>query len=46
MEKKAPERKVRLREGDVFYVYDKRINKCIRGDSQIRSYAQGDHAKR
>ncbi|MDE7417689.1 MAG: hypothetical protein K2N44_15535 [Lachnospiraceae bacterium] len=30
MEKKAPERKVRLREGDVFYVYDKRINKCIR----------------
>lgn len=30
MEKKAPEKKVRLREGDVFYVYDKRINKCIR----------------
>lgn len=30
MEKKAPERKVRLREGDVFYVYDKRINKCIK----------------
>lgn len=32
MEKKAPEKKVRLREGDVFYVYDKRINKCIRED--------------
>ena len=30
MEKKTPERMVRLREGDVFYVYDKRINKCIR----------------
>ena len=30
MEKKAPERKVHLREGDVFYVYDKRINKCVR----------------
>lgn len=30
MEKKAPERKVRLREGDVFYVYEKRINKCIK----------------
>ena len=30
MEKKAPERKVRLRDGDVFYVYDKRINKCIK----------------
>lgn len=30
MEKKAPERKVLLREGDVFYVYDKRINKCIK----------------
>lgn len=30
MEKKAPERKVLLREDDVFYVYDKRINKCIR----------------
>ena len=34
MEKKAPERKVRLREGDVFYVYDKRINKCIREDCE------------
>lgn len=32
MEKKAPERKVQLRDGDVFYVYDKRINKCIRED--------------
>lgn len=30
MEKKAPERKVQLRDGDVFYVYDKRINKCIK----------------
>lgn len=30
MEKKAPVRKVQLRDGDVFYVYDKRINKCIR----------------
>lgn len=30
MEKKAPERKVRLREEDVFYVYDKRINRCIK----------------
>lgn len=30
MEKKAPERNVHLREGDVFYVYDKRINKCVR----------------
>ena len=30
MEKKAPERKVHLRVGDVFYVYDKRINKCVR----------------
>lgn len=34
MEKKAPERKVLLREEDVFYVYDKRINKCIREDCQ------------
>lgn len=34
MEKKAPERKVRLREGDVFYVYEKRINKCIREDCE------------
>ena len=30
MEKKAPEKKVLLRECDVFYVYDKRINKCIK----------------
>ena len=29
MEKKAPERKVLLREDDIFYVYDKRINKCV-----------------
>ena len=34
MEKKAPERKVQLREGDVFYVYDKRINKCIKEDCE------------
>ena len=34
MEKKAPERKVRLQEGDVFYVYDKRINRCIREDCE------------
>ena len=30
MEKKVPERKVTLREEDIFYVYDKRINKCIK----------------
>lgn len=30
MEKKVPERKVRLQEEDMFYVYDKRINKCVR----------------
>lgn len=29
MENKAPERKVLLQEEDLFYVYDKRINKCI-----------------
>ncbi len=34
MEKKAPERKVQLCEGDVFYVYDKRINKCIKEDCE------------
>ena len=34
MEKKAPEKKVHLREGDVFYVYDKRINKCVREDCE------------
>lgn len=32
MEKKVPERKVSLRENDLFYVYDKRINKCIKAD--------------
>lgn len=32
MEKKVPERKVSLQDGDVFYVYDKRINKCIKED--------------
>lgn len=30
MEKKVPERKVSLQEEDIFYVYDKRINKCVR----------------
>ena len=34
MEKKVPERKVSLREEDVFYVYDKRINKCIKEDCE------------
>lgn len=29
MEKKVPQRRVLLREEDVFYVYDKRINRCI-----------------
>ena len=35
MEKKAPERKVRLREGDVFYVYERELisvlRKAVRG---------------
>jgi hypothetical protein len=30
MENKTPVKKVRLRDDDVFYVYDKRINKCAR----------------
>lgn len=34
MEKKVPERKVSLREEDIFYVYDKRINKCIKKDCE------------
>lgn len=34
MEKKVPERKVSLRDEDVFYVYDKRINKCIKEDCE------------
>ncbi len=34
MEKKVPERKVSLRENDLFYVYDKRINKCIKADCE------------
>lgn len=34
MEKKVPERKVILRDEDVFYVYDKRINKCIKEDCE------------
>lgn len=29
MEKKVPERKVNLREEDIIYIYDKRINRCI-----------------
>ena len=34
MEKKVPERKVSLRDEDIFYVYDKRINKCIKEDCE------------
>lgn len=34
MEKKVPERKVSLREEDIFYVYDKRINKCIKEECE------------
>lgn len=34
MEKKVPERKVSLREDDIFYVYDKRINRCIKEDCE------------
>ena len=30
MEKKVPERRVCLRGEDVFYIYDKRINKCAK----------------
>lgn len=30
MEKKIPERKVDMKESDLFYVYEKRINKCIK----------------
>lgn len=30
MENKTPEKKVRLQEEDVFYVYNKRINKCVK----------------
>ena len=33
MEKKVPERKVTLKDDDIIYVYDKRINKCIREDT-------------
>lgn len=32
MEKKAPQRNVAFRDDDIFYVYDKRINKCINDD--------------
>ena len=32
MDKKVPERKVFLREDDVVYVYDKRINRCVKED--------------
>lgn len=34
MEKKVPERKVKLKEDDMIYVYDKRINKCIKEDCE------------
>lgn len=34
MEKRAPERKVQLRDHDVFYVYDKRINKCVKEECE------------
>lgn len=34
MEKKVPERKVSLKDSDIFYVYDKRINRCIREDCE------------
>ena len=34
MEKKVPERKVTLKDDDIIYVYDKRINKCIREDCE------------
>lgn len=34
MEKKVPERKVTLKDDDIIYVYDKRINKCIRKDCE------------
>lgn len=30
MEKKIPEKKVVMEESDIFYVYEKRINKCIK----------------
>lgn len=32
MEKKTPEKKVLLRQEDIFFVYDKRINKCVKED--------------
>ena len=34
MEKKVPERKVSLRDEDIFYVYDKRINRCVKEDCE------------
>lgn len=34
MEKKVPERKVSLRDEDVIYIYDKRINRCIKEDCE------------
>ena len=30
MEKKVPEKNVNMKEDDVFYVYEKRINKCVK----------------
>lgn len=34
MEKKVPERKVSLRDEDIIYIYDKRINRCIKEDCE------------
>lgn len=34
MEKKVPERNVNMSEDDVFYVYEKRINKCVKADCE------------
>lgn len=34
MEKKIPEKKVVMKNTDIFYVYEKRINKCIREDCE------------
>lgn len=34
MEKKVPERKVSLQDEDIFYVYDKRINRCVKEDCE------------
>jgi uncharacterized C2H2 Zn-finger protein len=34
MENKTPVKKVLFRKEDVFYIYDKRINKCVKEDCQ------------